>query len=98
MNNLCFFVNYLMVNVMKKNFFYLLLVFVTVLVSACSGKSGNQTGGGKSILMPPASGRPYELLVVINQDMWERPAGRALYNVHNRTHDYGRLFANVQII
>ncbi len=66
---------------MKKNFFYLLLVFVTVLVSACSGKSGNQTGGGKSILMPPASGRPYELLVVINQDMWERPAGRALYNV-----------------
>ena len=63
-------------NVMKKNFFYLLLVFVTVLVSACSGKSGNQTGGGKSILMPPASGRPYELLVVINQDMWERPAGR----------------------
>lgn len=66
---------------MKKNFFYLLLVFVIVLVSACSGKSGNQTGGGKSILMPPASGRPYELLVVINQDMWERPAGRALYNV-----------------
>ena len=66
---------------MKKNFIYLLLVFVTVLVSACSGKSGNQTGGGKSILMPPASGRPYELLVVINQDMWERPAGRALYNV-----------------
>ena len=66
---------------MKKNFFYLLLVFVTVLVSACSGKSGNQTGGGKSILMPPASGRPYELLVVINQDMGERPAGRALYNV-----------------
>lgn len=66
---------------MKKNFFYLLLVFVTVLVSACSGKSGNQTGSGKSILMPPASGRPYELLVVINQDMWERPAGRALYNV-----------------
>lgn len=66
---------------MKKNFFYLLLVFVTVLVSACNGKSGNQTGGGKSILMPPASGRPYELLVVINQDMWERPAGRALYNV-----------------
>lgn len=66
---------------MKKNFFYLLLVFVTVLVSACSGKSGNQTGGVKSILMPPASGRPYELLVVINQDMWERPAGRALYNV-----------------
>lgn len=66
---------------MKKNFFYLFLVFVTVLVSACSGKSGNQTGGGKSILMPPASGRPYELLVVINQDMWERPAGRALYNV-----------------
>ena len=66
---------------MKKNFFYLLLVFVTILVSACSGKSGNQTSGGKSILMPPASGRPYELLVVINQDMWERPAGRALYNV-----------------
>lgn len=66
---------------MMKNYFYLLLLLVATLFCACNNKSENQSSGGKSILMPPASGRPYELLVVINQDMWERPAGRALYNV-----------------
>lgn len=67
---------------MMKKSFYLVLLFVTVLASGCNDKKGSAAGNiAKSMLMPPASGRPYELLVVINQDMWERPAGRALYNV-----------------
>lgn len=67
---------------MMKKSFYLVLLLVTVLASGCNDKKGSAAGNiAKSMLMPPASGRPYELLVVINQDMWERPAGRALYNV-----------------
>lgn len=37
--------------------------------------------GGKSVFSPVSSGRPYEMLVVIDKDLWERPAGRALFNV-----------------
>ena len=32
-------------------------------------------------MTPTSSGRPYELLVVVDHDLWERPAGRALFNV-----------------
>ena len=65
-----------------KKCFYLVLLLVVFLASGCNNKKENSAGKiAKSLLMPPASGRPYELLVVINQDMWERPAGRALYNV-----------------
>ncbi len=46
-----------------------------VCLSACGGK------GKKGVFTPTSSARPYELLVVIDQDMWERPAGRALYDV-----------------
>ena len=35
----------------------------------------------KEMLFPVASGRPYEVLVVIDKDMWERPSGRSLFNV-----------------
>lgn len=67
---------------MMKKCFYLVLLLVVFLASGCNNKKENSAGKiAKSLLMPPASGRPYELLVVINQDMWERPAGRALYNV-----------------
>lgn len=67
---------------MMKKCFYLVLLLVVFLASGCNSKKENSAGKiAKSLLMPPASGRPYELLVVINQDMWERPAGRALYNV-----------------
>ncbi|MDR0894949.1 MAG: DUF4837 family protein [Prevotellaceae bacterium] len=38
-------------------------------------------GGKKGAFEPTSSGRPYELLVVVDHDLWERPAGRALYNV-----------------
>lgn len=50
-----------------KKFSYFCLFALVVLLSSCTGKSG--------------SGRAYELLVVVNQDLWERPAGRALYEV-----------------
>ncbi len=43
------------------------MMCVALLCTAC--------GGGKS------SGRAYEILVVIDQGVWERPAGRALYDV-----------------
>ena len=35
----------------------------------------------KKLLMPNASGLPYEMLVVMGDDQWERPLGRAVYNV-----------------
>ena len=35
----------------------------------------------KSLLLPNASGLPYEMLVVMPDDQWERPLGRAVYNV-----------------
>lgn len=63
------------VMIMKRRLFYLGMLVVLALFSACSNKSG------KRVFAPTSSGRPYELLVVIDQGMWERPAGRALYNV-----------------
>ncbi|MBE6287973.1 MAG: DUF4837 domain-containing protein, partial [Mediterranea massiliensis] len=51
---------------MKKSLaclFFLLLMFF---LSSCRGD-------GKGVFTPTSSGRPFELLVVINQDMWERP-------------------------
>ena len=35
----------------------------------------------KKILMPHASGLPYEMLVVMDDEQWERPLGRAVFNV-----------------
>lgn len=59
---------------MKKHLFYSSLVLVLALFSACSG-------GKKSVFTPTSSGRAYELLVVVEPGLWERPAGRALYDV-----------------
>ncbi|WP_321479300.1 DUF4837 family protein [uncultured Bacteroides sp.] len=58
---------------MKKFFLHLLVSCSLVSILACSGNKG--------ILIPTSSGRPYELLVVVDHNLWERPAGRALYNV-----------------
>lgn len=66
---------------MKKNLFYLGWLCVTLLLAACGGGGEKQQSQKKGFLTPSSSGRAYELLVVIDQDMWERPAGRALYNV-----------------
>ncbi len=35
----------------------------------------------KSILMPNATGMPYEMLVVMDDGQWERPLGRAVFGV-----------------
>ena len=35
----------------------------------------------KKLLMPNASGLPYEMLVVMGDEQWDRPLGRAVYNV-----------------
>ncbi len=58
---------------MKKNLVYICMALVAVVLSSCSGK--------KNAFAPTSSGRAYEILVVVNNDLWERPAGRALYNV-----------------
>lgn len=58
---------------MKTNLLY--LTIVVLLLTSCGG------GKKKSAFTPTSSGRPYELIVVINEELWERPAGRALFNV-----------------
>ena len=45
------------------------------------GKAPAPKGKKKGLLMPNASGLPYEMLVVMDDAQWERPVGRALFNV-----------------
>lgn len=35
----------------------------------------------KDMVLPVASGRPYEVLVVLEDDIWDAPAGRALFDI-----------------
>lgn len=49
----------------------LLLMLCSMMLTACK----------KDMIFPVASGRPYEVLVVIDNDMWQRPAGRAIFDV-----------------
>lgn len=58
---------------MKKYLFYLSMALVALAFSSCSDKKG--------VFTPTSSGRAYEILVVVNPDLWERPAGRALFDV-----------------
>ena len=44
-------------------------------------KTAKKAAPKKKLLMPNASGLPYEMLVVMGDDQWERPLGRAVYNV-----------------
>ncbi len=39
------------------------------------------TGCTKQMILPQASGRPYEVLVVLDTKTWEAPAGRALFDI-----------------
>ena len=55
---------------MKKYLFYLSMALVAVVLFSC--KSGK-----KSVFTPTSSGRAYEVLVVVEKPVWERPAGRA---------------------
>ena len=68
---------------MKKQVINLLSMALMALV-LFSCKSDGNGGGGKSIFTPVSSGRPYEMMVVIDKGLWERPAGRALFNVLDR--------------
>jgi hypothetical protein len=45
------------------------------------GKAPASKGKKKGLLMPNASGLPYEMLVVMGDEQWERPLGRAVFNV-----------------
>lgn len=47
------------------------LMLMLVLTSSCD----------KSTYFPLASGRPYEVLVVMDNTMWEAPSGRALFDI-----------------
>ena len=44
-------------------------------------KKTTKSTNKKKLLMPNASGLPYEMLVVMPDDQWERPLGRAVFNV-----------------
>ncbi len=58
---------------MKKYLLYLSMALVAMMVSSCGGKKG--------VFTPTSSGRAYEILVVVNPQLWEAPAGRALFDV-----------------
>lgn len=60
---------------MKKHLFYLSMALVLTLFSACGGSGKN------GVFTPTSSGRAYEILVVVDPGVWERPAGRALFDV-----------------
>lgn len=59
---------------MKKSLYCVSLCLFTLLLAACSKT-------GKGVFTPTSSGRAYEILVVIDPGVWERPAGRALFDV-----------------
>lgn len=59
---------------MKQVTVYLSLVLMALTMASC-GK------GKKNMFTPTSSGRPYEVLVVVEPGVWERAAGRALFNV-----------------
>lgn len=58
---------------MKRFTIYLGIMLMVLAFASCKGK--------KTVFTPSSSGRPYEILVVVNSQQWERPAGRALFNV-----------------
>ena len=55
---------------MKTKELILIIATIVTLLTSCGGKSPIQMG---------ASGKPYEILVVMDKTQWEKPAGRALY-------------------
>lgn len=58
---------------MKKLLAYACLLVVLFFLAGCKKN-------GPSIFAPAASGRPYEMLVVMDDSLWNRPAGRALFD------------------
>lgn len=63
---------------MKKFAFYFsVLACLLLALPSCKNRGG-------SVFTPTSSGRPYEVLVVMDKNLWEEPAGRALYDVLDR--------------
>lgn len=58
---------------MKKYLFFFSMALIVMMLSSCSGKKG--------VFTPTSSGRAYEILVVVENPVWEAAAGRALFNV-----------------
>ena len=56
---------------MKHSLFTLTALCCLLLLASCS----------KDQIFPQASGRPYEVLVVLDNKTWEAPAGRALFDI-----------------
>ena len=56
---------------MKRYKFYLLMMLACCILASCT----------KNMVLPVASGRPYEVLVVLEDEIWEAPAGRALFDI-----------------
>ncbi len=56
---------------MKHSLFTLTALCCLLLLASCS----------KEQIFPQASGRPYEVLVVLDNKTWEAPAGRALFDI-----------------
>lgn len=56
---------------MKHSLFTLTTLCCLLLLASCS----------KEQIFPQASGRPYEVLVVLDNKTWEAPAGRALFDI-----------------
>ena len=66
---------------MRKHLFYLSMVLVLTLFSACGG-------GKKGVFTPTSSGRAYEVLVVVEPGLWERPAGASPVRTFIPNHVY----------
>lgn len=58
---------------MKKYLFFFSMALIVMMLSSCSGKKG--------VFTPTSSGRAYEILVVVENPVWEAAAGRALFDV-----------------
>ena len=85
------------ISFMKKYFTYMAACLVALCMASCGNskegaskeatkketvkKAPAKKATKKKILMPNASGLPYEMLVVMDDAQWERPVGRALFNV-----------------
>ena len=82
---------------MKRCFVYMAAFIMALCISCSNGdnkdnakkenvkteqpKKAAKKKSKKGFLMPNASGLPYEMLVVMPDDQWERPLGRAVFNV-----------------
>ena len=54
-----------------KSFATLTAILVSIMLQSCH----------RELIFPTASGRPYEVLVVMDNKLWEAPAGRALFDI-----------------